>query len=98
MRARPAGWPACSRCWATTPGCGCCTPSTAAAKSARADLATAVGMTQQAVSNQLQHLVDKVVCATRRDGSGIHYRIVDPCVPSLLASGLCLLETPSPAG
>ncbi len=55
-------------------------------------------MTQQAVSNQLQHLVDKVVCATRRDGSGIHYRIVDPCVPSLLASGLCLLETPSPAG
>ncbi len=62
------------------------------------DLATAVGMTQQAVSNQLQRLVDKKICATRREGNGICYRIVDPCVPSLLEFELCLLETPSPAG
>ncbi len=34
-------------------------------------LANAVGMTQQAVSNQLQRLVDEKICATRRDGNGI---------------------------
>lgn len=62
------------------------------------DLATAVDMTQQAVSNQLQRLVDKKICATRREGNGIYYRIVDPCVPSLLEFGLCLLGTPSSAG
>lgn len=61
------------------------------------DLATAVGMIQQAVSNQLQRLVDKVLCATRREGAGIYYRIVDPCVPSLLDFGSCLLETPEMA-
>ncbi|MEU0679930.1 ArsR/SmtB family transcription factor [Streptomyces albogriseolus] len=61
------------------------------------DLAAAVGMTQQAVSNQLQRLVDKKICATRREGTGIHYRIVDPCVPSLLEYGLCLVETPATA-
>lgn len=61
------------------------------------DLATAVGMTQQAVSNQLQRLVDRKICATRREGTGIYYRIVDPCVPSLLEHGLCLVETPARA-
>jgi DNA-binding transcriptional ArsR family regulator len=62
------------------------------------DLVTAVGRAQQAVSNQLQRLVDEKICATRREGNGICYRIVDPCVPSLLEFELCLLETPSPAG
>jgi DNA-binding transcriptional ArsR family regulator len=33
------------------------------------DLVTAVGMTQQAVSNQLQRLVDEKICATRREGT-----------------------------
>ncbi|MGH3253051.1 MAG: ArsR/SmtB family transcription factor [Trebonia sp.] len=54
------------------------------------DLASAVGMTQQAVSNQLQRLVDRRICATRRAGTAIFYRIVDPCVADLLDYGLCL--------
>ncbi|MGH2588651.1 MAG: ArsR/SmtB family transcription factor [Dehalococcoidia bacterium] len=56
------------------------------------DLAAAVGMRPQAVSNQLQRLLDRRILATRRDGTRIFYRIADPCVPSLLDLGLCLLE------
>lgn len=58
------------------------------------DLALAVGMTQQAVSNQLQRLVDRRICATRRAGTAILYRIIDPCVVSLLNYGVCLAEPP----
>jgi DNA-binding transcriptional ArsR family regulator len=56
------------------------------------DLAAAVGMRPQAVSNQLQRLSDRRILATRRDGTRIFYRIADPCVPSLLDLGWCLLE------
>ncbi len=56
------------------------------------ELAEALDMKPQAVSNQLQRLVDRGILASRRNGSNIHYRIVDPCVPSLLDQGLCLLE------
>ncbi len=56
------------------------------------DLAQAVGMTPQAVSNQLQRLVDRGILGSRRNGNQIYYRIVDPCVPSLLDQGLCLTE------
>jgi DNA-binding transcriptional ArsR family regulator len=56
------------------------------------ELAGAVGMTQQAVSNQLQRLVDRRICATRRAGTAIWYRIIDPCVVSLLNCGVCLTE------
>lgn len=56
------------------------------------ELAEAVQMKPQAVSNQLQRLVDRGILASRRDGNNIHYRIVDPCVISLLEQGLCLLE------
>lgn len=61
------------------------------------DLALAVGMTQQAVSNQLQRLVDRRICATRRAGTAILYRIIDPCVVSLLNYGVCLAEPPCQA-
>ena len=57
------------------------------------DLATQLGMTQQAVSNQLQRLVDQRIVATRRDGNSIYYRIVDGCVPALLELGWCLRDT-----
>jgi DNA-binding transcriptional ArsR family regulator len=60
------------------------------------DLAAMVGMRPQAVSNQLQRLVDRRILATRRQGTSIFYRVVDPCVPSLLELGLCLMETPTP--
>lgn len=54
------------------------------------DLAAAVEMKPQAVSNQLQRLVLMRILGTRREGNNILYRVVDPCVPTLLSYGLCL--------
>ena len=56
------------------------------------DLAEAVGMKPQAVSNQLRRLVDLGILRTRRHGTHIHYSIVDPCVTKLMYHGLCLNE------
>jgi DNA-binding transcriptional ArsR family regulator len=56
------------------------------------DLARAAGMKPQAVSNQLQRLVDRGILDSRRGGNNVLYRIVDPCVRVLLERGLCLLE------
>ncbi len=56
------------------------------------DLAAAVEMKPQAVSNQLQRLVDRGMLAARREGSNIFYRVVDPCVPVLLDRGMCLIK------
>ena len=56
------------------------------------DLAERVEMKPQAVSNQLQRLVDRGILGSRRDGNNIFYRIADPCVPILLERGLCLIE------
>ncbi len=56
------------------------------------DLTEAVEMKPQAVSNQLQRLVDRGILGSRRDGNQIFYRIVDSCVPALLDQGLCLTE------
>lgn len=56
------------------------------------DLARSLGMTAQAVSNQLQRLADLGVLTSRRDGNNIHYRLVDRCVKGLLEQGWCLVE------
>jgi DNA-binding transcriptional ArsR family regulator len=56
------------------------------------DLAGALAMKPQAVSNQLQRLVDRGILASRRNGINVYYRILDPCVPVLLERGLCLIE------
>ena len=56
------------------------------------ELAEAVGMKPQAVSNQLQRLSDKGIVESRREGNSIHYRVIDPCVVGLLDQGLCLAE------
>lgn len=56
------------------------------------DLAREVGMRPQAVSNQLQRLAARGYIGSRRDGNNIIYRVVDPCVESLLDHGLCLSE------
>jgi DNA-binding transcriptional ArsR family regulator len=56
------------------------------------DLSRKVGMKPQAVSNQLQKLVDRRVLSQRRNGANIYYSISDPCVIGLLAQGLCLVE------
>jgi DNA-binding transcriptional ArsR family regulator len=59
------------------------------------DLAAAVGMKPQAVSNQLQRLSDLGILACRRDGKSIFYRLVDLCVMTLLDQALCLMEEAS---
>lgn len=56
------------------------------------ELGTELDMTPQAVSNQLQRLADKGIVETRRDGLQIYYRIIDPCVVTLLERGWCLTE------
>jgi len=56
------------------------------------ELAAAVDMKPQAVSNQLQRLTDRGILESRRAGNNIFYRIVDPCVITLLDQGLCLAE------
>lgn len=56
------------------------------------DLAAALAMKPQAISNQLQRLTDRGILAARRSGINVRYRIIDPCVPALLAQGLCLVE------
>ncbi|HUZ50924.1 MAG TPA: metalloregulator ArsR/SmtB family transcription factor [Streptosporangiaceae bacterium] len=61
------------------------------------DLAAAVGLRPQAVSNQLQRLVDRGIVAARRDGNRIWYRVTDPCVVQLLDLAWCLTETTPPA-
>ena len=55
-------------------------------------LAETLGMKPQAVSNQLQRLVDKGVLSNIRNGTSVHYRIIDSCIMSLLDQGLCLTE------
>jgi DNA-binding transcriptional ArsR family regulator len=56
------------------------------------ELAEALEMKPQAISNQLQRLQDKGIVAGRRNGNNVHYRIVDQCVVILLERGLCLIE------
>jgi DNA-binding transcriptional ArsR family regulator len=56
------------------------------------DLANAVEMKPQAVSNQLQRLVDRGILSSERNGNQIHYYVVDPCIVSLIDQGICLME------
>ena len=59
------------------------------------DLAAAVEMAPQAVSNQLQRLADRRIVSARREGTRLYYSIADPCVAGFLDLGLCLLEETS---
>ena len=56
------------------------------------ELAEAVGMKPQAVSNQLQRLVDRGILSAKREGTNVCYSILDPCVPVLLERGVCLTQ------
>jgi DNA-binding transcriptional ArsR family regulator len=55
------------------------------------DLAAALEMKVQAVSNQLQRLADQGFIEATREGQNIFYRIKNPCLPGILEYGLCLL-------
>jgi DNA-binding transcriptional ArsR family regulator len=56
------------------------------------EVAEVLGMKPQAISNQLQRLVDRGIVEPERNGTQMHYRVVDPCVQRLLDYGLCLAE------
>ena len=56
------------------------------------DLAKALGMRPQAVSNQLLRLSDTGMLASRREGNRVFYRVVNGCVAPLLDLALCLME------
>ena len=56
-----------------------------------------LGMKPQAISNQLRRLARLGVVASRREGTTIHYRLIDRCVRGLLDQGLCLSETTLPS-
>lgn len=56
------------------------------------DMARTLGMTPQAVSNQLQRLSDTGMLSSRRDGNNVYYRVVNGCVAPLLDLALCLME------
>ena len=56
------------------------------------ELAEAVGMTPQAVSNQLRRLADWDVVSARRVGSEMHYRVINPCIEPLLEKGRCVVR------
>ncbi|MCI0445608.1 metalloregulator ArsR/SmtB family transcription factor [bacterium] len=59
------------------------------------DIARALIMKPQAISNQLQRMTDKGILGSRRDGNSIYYKITDPCVPEILDRALCLIEMPN---
>ena len=56
------------------------------------DLAAALEMKVQAVSNQLQRLANQGFVQAKREGQNIFYHIKNPCLPSILEYGLCLME------
>lgn len=51
-----------------------------------------IGMTTQAVSNQLRNLAGAGIVLARRCGTSIYYRVVDDCVLEMLERGLCQRE------
>jgi DNA-binding transcriptional ArsR family regulator len=56
------------------------------------DIAKALGMKPQAVSNQLLRLSDTRMLSSRREGNNVFYRVVNSCVAPLLDLALCLME------
>ncbi len=56
------------------------------------NLADALAMKPQAISNQLVRLVDRGMVSSRRNGNNIFYKIVDPCIATLMDRAMCLLE------
>jgi DNA-binding transcriptional ArsR family regulator len=56
------------------------------------DLAESVGLSTQAMSNQLQRLVDRQIVAARRHGNNVYYRIVDACVSDTVHAARCLVD------
>jgi len=62
------------------------------------DIADEVAASQQAVSNQLQRLLDQQILDSRREGQRVLYRIIDPCVSGLMDLGVCLISERAQVG
>lgn len=58
------------------------------------DIAAALGASPQAISNQLQKMSAWRILSSRRSGTNIYYRIVNPCIPELLDRAVCFVEYP----
>ncbi|WP_437186430.1 ArsR/SmtB family transcription factor [Planctomicrobium sp. SH668] len=56
------------------------------------ELSAELGMKPQAVSNQLQRLLDLGILSCRREGNNVFYRVIDICVSGLIEQGWCLTE------
>jgi DNA-binding transcriptional ArsR family regulator len=56
------------------------------------DMAKALGMKPQAVSNQLLRLSDTGMVRSRREGNNVFYRVTNGCVAPLLDLSLCLMD------
>lgn len=56
------------------------------------ELSNILNMKPQAISNQIQRLVDKGIIKATRDRNNVRYKIIDPCIQRLLESGLCILQ------
>jgi DNA-binding transcriptional ArsR family regulator len=56
------------------------------------DLSDALDMKPQAISNQLRQLEARGMVVARKDGLQVFYRILDPCVVSVLDYALCSAE------
>ncbi len=56
------------------------------------EIANILEMKPQAISNQIQRLVDKGIVKATRDRNNVRYKIIDPCIQKLLEAGLCILQ------
>lgn len=56
------------------------------------DLCDALAMKPQAISNHLRQLEARGMVEARKDGLKVFYRILDPCVISVLDYALCSAE------
>ena len=56
------------------------------------EIATSLNMKVQAISNQLQRLVDQKIVKAKRNGNFIEYQIIDECTAILLERAWCLAE------
>src|SRR5262245_13549707 len=56
------------------------------------EIAKALGMKPQAVSNQLLRLSDTRMVSSRREGNNVFYRVMNGCVAPLLDLALCLMD------
>lgn len=60
------------------------------------EIASAIKMKHQAVSNQLQLLIHKGVIKLRRNGNHLYYSIKDSCMINLLEQAICMNQKNCP--